>query len=332
MKMKKCIMLANGVLLMALVSCDNAKKTTETEEEKPLRQINVPVFNGDSAYYFVDKQVKFGPRVPNTQAHRKAGDYLIGQFKKYGAAVKVQSFEAETFDHQRVQLRNIIASYNPSSQKRILIAAHWDTRPFADRDEVKKDAPFDGANDGGSGVGIILEMARLVGKSAPTVGVDFILFDGEDWGERDGMSKPPLPDGWVDWWCLGSQYWSKNKGNVSPYYGILLDLVGAKGSKFYREGTSLEFAPKIVEKVWNEAARLGYSNYFVKQNAGAITDDHRYINELGQVPTIDIVHYQPGLGYFGDYHHTTKDNMSIISKETLGVVGDVVMHVLYYEE
>lgn len=248
----------------------------------------------------------------------------------------VQEFSAPTYEGQSLQLRNIIASFYPKKQKRILLAAHWDTRPFADKDADNQNGPMDGANDGASGVGVLLEMARLIGKdSSVSVGVDFILFDGEDWGEPENIQgQVPVPQGWDTWWCLGSQYWSKNKhkANYSAYYGILLDMVGAKRSQFFREGASLQYAPKIVSKIWDTAARLGYSDYFVKQNAGAITDDHIYVNEWAKIPMVDIVHYQAGVGYFGDYHHSQKDNINIISKETLEVVGSTLMHVIYYEE
>jgi len=181
-----------------------------------------------------------------------------------------------------------------------------------------------------------MEIARQLGSSAaPDVGVDLILFDGEDWGEKnDVMNQNPLPQGQDSWWCLGSQYWSKHKHkpNYSAYYGILLDMVGAKDSHFFQEGNSLEYAPKIVDKVWGIASRLGYSSIFVKQKEARITDDHLYINEVAKIPTIDIVHFDPGVGYFGDYHHSQKDNLSLISKETLGAVGTVLMNVIYYEE
>jgi glutaminyl-peptide cyclotransferase len=182
---------------------------------------------------------------------------------------------------------------------------------------------------------VLLEIARVLGQSkAPLVGVDIILFDGEDWGEKDGTSHADLSEEQGSWWCLGSQYWAKNKHkkNYSAYYGILLDMVGSKRAQFFREGGSLEFAGKTVEKVWDRAAQMGYSDYFVKQNVASITDDHVFVNQLAKIPMIDIVHYQAGIGFFGDYHHSTKDNMSIISKETLGAVGNTLMGVIYYEE
>jgi glutaminyl-peptide cyclotransferase len=318
----------------ALVFSCGPKKPAE-ETSVPARIVTVPKFNADSAYYFVDKQVKFGPRVPNTSAHQNAANYFVDQFKKYKAVVTVQEFEATAFDNQRLKLKNIVASYFPEAQKRILLAAHWDTRPFADKDKEKKDAPMDGANDGASGVGVLLEIARALGQSkAPDVGVDIILFDGEDWGEKDGTSHADPPEGQGSWWCLGSQYWAKNKHkkNYSAYYGILLDMVGSKRAQFFREGVSLEFAGKTVEKVWDRAAQMGYSDYFVKQNVASITDDHVFVNQFAKIPMIDIVHYQAGIGFFGDYHHSTKDNMSIISKETLGAVGNTLLSVVYYEE
>lgn len=334
MSIKKIIGLL-GILMFVMVSCNQKKKTTETQV--PLRSVQVPTFNADSAYFFVEKQVKFGPRVPNTKAHDQAANYFIYQFKKNGATVVAQDFDAITWDNQKVQLKNIIASYNPDAKKRILLAAHWDTRPYADKDAEKKNAAFDGANDGASGVGVLLEISRILGQGKmPSVGVDLILFDGEDWGEDASTGQKSaieLADG-NNWWCLGSQYWARHKHqkNYAAYFGILLDMVGSKHAQFFREGGSLEYAPSVVDKVWSTAARLGYTDYFIKTNVGGITDDHVFINEIAKIPTIDIVHYQTGVGFFGDYHHSRKDNFSIISKETLSAVGTTLMNVVYYEE
>lgn len=331
-KVVRFLVIGFGILLLA-GSC----KKEKPKDEKPQRTVAVPAFNADSAFQFVRQQVEFGPRVPNTETHRKAAGYLISRLKNSGASVIEQNFEATSYDNQKLKLKNIIASFAPEKQKRLLLAAHWDTRPFADKDEEKKDAPFDGANDGASGVGILLEIARQLqsAPNAPDVGVDIILFDGEDWGEKDHDQKEyDLPEGLLSWWCLGSQYWArhKHKANYSANYAILLDMVGAKRAHFYREGLSLEFAPRVVEKVWNTAERIGYSDFFVKQNVGEITDDHQFMNRIAKIPTVDIVDYRPGVGFFGDYHHSTKDNLELISKETLKAVGQTLMTIIYDEE
>ena len=321
------------VLGFLIIGC-GPNQNKETSKLEGIESMTIPRFNADSAYTYISQQVSFGPRVPNTASHDKALEYCVQRFKKFGAAVFVQEFEASTFDRKRLQLKNIIASFNPGKQKRILLAAHWDTRPFADKDPFKKGEPFDGADDGGSGVGVLLEIARQIGQQLPAAGVDIIFFDGEDWGEReDQTNQIPPPEGLNSWWCLGSQYWSKHKHNpnYSAYYGILLDMVGAKGARFYREGTSLEYAPKIVEKVWNAAELGGYSNYFIKQNESGLTDDHLFVNQFANIPMIDIINSKPGIG-FGEHHHTQKDNINIIDKATLAAVGQTLLHVIYREE
>lgn len=320
------------LVLMVLVACGPSKK--EETKKEPLKLATAPTVNADSAFYFVEKQVKFGPRVPNSIAHKKTGDYIVATLKRYGARVTEQNFESMAFDGKKLFLRNIIASFYPEKQKRILLAAHWDTRPFADRDAEKPNAEFDGANDGGSGVGVLLEIARLLKSSAqPNVGIDIIFFDGEDYGERRGENQPPLPEGQTHWWILGSQYWASHKHapNYTAYYGILLDMVGAQNSKFFKERGSLDYAPSIVDKVWNTAAQLGSSNIFINQTQGTITDDHVPVNEKAHIPMIDIINYDPVKSDFGDFHHTTKDNLSIIDKEVLGAVAQVIVQVVYNE-
>lgn len=326
------------VILVVLVGCGRDSQKT-SQPEVPAKVVNVPAFNADSAYFFVQKQVDFGPRIPNSAAHKKAGDYFIAQFKTYGAVVKVQEFTATTFDKTRVSLRNIIASFNPEKKKRVLLAAHWDTRPVSSKDPEKPNAPFDGANDGASGVGVLLEVARIISKQPTDVGIDIILFDGEDWGfDTDdkgawgNMESPPLPPGLESWWCLGSQHWSKNKhaGNYTAAFGILLDMVGGKNAQFAYEGVSLDYAASVVDKVWKSAAKLGFSHVFVTEKDGHMTDDHVFVNIHAKIPMIDIISYN-NTGGFGDFHHTQKDNMDNISKETLNAVGQTVLQVIYYE-
>lgn len=326
--MKNRAYLLLGVLLL-FWACGSDKSQDRILE--PIQFKPAPDFNADSAYYFIQKQVDFGPRVPNTDGHRKTRQWLIEKFKSYGLQVQTQDFQARTYDNLTWDLTNIIASYNPSAQKRILLAAHWDTRRIADKDTERIDEPFDGANDGGSGVGVLLEIARTItsSKNPLDIGIDFILFDGEDDGEPE-YSKTRASS--QIWWCLGSQHWSKNlhQPGYSAYYGILVDLVGAKGARFYREGYSMRFAKNIVNKVWSFASELGYSDFFITRDAPEIIDDHLFVNKDANIPMINIVEFSPDYG-FGHYHHTHADNMEIIDRRTLKAVGQTVLFTLYQE-
>lgn len=315
-------------------SCGSDKK--EVEQQVELVTTYVPPFNADSAFQFVKKQVDFGPRVPNTKNHVETGNYLIKTLQKYGWKVEEQNFKSSSFDGVELYLRNIIASYNQKAKKRILLAAHWDTRPFADKDDERQNEPILGANDGASGVGVLLEIARTISiYDSLNVGIDIILFDGEDWGNDTSFQDyVPLRDGLESWWALGSQYWSKNKHHpkYSAYYGILLDMVGGKNAHFYTEGYSNEYAPTIVQKVWSQGRQLGYGQFFINQPAGKITDDHFFVNKNAGIPMIDIIPTDQIEGGFGSFHHTHDDNMEIISKETLKAVGETVLHVIYKEK
>jgi glutaminyl-peptide cyclotransferase len=318
----------NKVLFLGLLTfiygCKSSDKTNN-ESNKPAREVAVPDFSADSAYSFIQEQVDFGPRIPNTSAHIAAGDKIISRLESYGAKVSVQSFEATTYDGVILSLRNIMGSFNPTVKKRILLAAHWDTRPWASKDREEPTSTFDGANDGGSGVGVLLEIARKIQESgSPEVGVDLLFFDGEDWGQ-EGNGRPET-------WCLGSQYWAKNKQGYAAYYGILLDMVGGKNARFPYEGISHRMAKKVLTNVWTTAAEIGYSKYFIPQKESEITDDHYYVNTIAKIPMIDILHWEPEFGYFGNWHHSLRDDMSIIDKNTLKAVGQTVMHVVYYEE
>jgi Zn-dependent M28 family amino/carboxypeptidase len=323
------------VCALSIVACTSPStpETTTTQEEKIVLK-KTPPFEADSAYYFIQKQVDFGKRVPNTPAHEKCAEYLAKTLQKYNFEVQTQKFEAVRYDGVKLKSFNIIGSFNPKASKRILLAAHWDSRAFDDKEQkdTTKYKPIDGANDGGSGVGVLLEIARTLHKTdlKLPIGVDIIFFDSEDQGTPEGIknSKP-------DTWCLGSQYWAKNKHkeNYTAYFGILLDMVGAKGAKFYKEGTSMQYAGDITQKVWNLAGALGYGQIFVNKNCPAITDDHTYVNQIAKIPMLDIVEFDDTNeeSFFANYHHTSKDNMEIIDKKTLKAVGETILQILYQE-
>jgi len=319
------------VVILATQSCKTKTSDENTAAAEAIKLVASPAFNADSAYQFVKKQVDFGPRVPNTAAHKACGDYLVNALKKYGLEVTEQTFLATTYDGKKLNARNIIGSFNPKASKRILLTSHWDSRPFADQDSLEKNKPVPAANDGASGVGILLEIARTLSAAStkPDLGVDIIFFDAEDWGNSD-VAKDKYSG-----YCLGSQHWAANKHipNYTAYFGVLLDMVGAKGATFPKEGYSVQLAESVVKEIWDIAAQLGYSNYFLDQRGSAITDDHVPVNEVAKIPMVDIIHTQPNnlaQTFFKDWH-TTHDTMENIDPKTLKAVGQTLVQVLFQE-
>ncbi|MFN8437263.1 MAG: M28 family peptidase [Cytophagales bacterium] len=326
--------------ILIFQSCKKSKNTdTTTENNTSSNAVELayaPEANADSAFKFVQKQVDFGKRIPNTIPHKNCAKYFVETFKKYNWEVIEQKFEAPAYDKTILKLTNIVASYNPKATKRILLAAHWDTRPFADQDPDQKNhkKPIDGANDGGSGVGVLLELARAINecKTKPGIGIDIVLFDGEDYGtpsfaeHEEGSSKT---------WCLGSQYWSKNTHtpNYQAYYGILLDMVGAKDAKFAKDGTSRMFATDVQEMIWNVAASMKLENTFTNMYSDEIIDDHLFVNKDAKIPMVDIIEYEPSDGaYFSKTWHTLEDNIDNIDKNSLKKVGDLLLQLVYREK
>ncbi len=331
---KKISILVLSLAFLASCGGEEKAKIQPAHKEKPreVARVKTPVFNQDSAYQFIQAQVDFGPRVPNTEAHRNCATWLETTLKNYGATTLVQEAVVTAFNGDKLNMKNIIAQFSPEKAKRVMLFAHWDTRPVADKDTQRKSEPIDGANDGGSGVGVLLEIARQLYQTEPNIGVDIILFDAEDYGTFEGSISSMK-----DSWCLGSQYWAENPpiANYRPAYGILLDMVGAANAQFPKEYISMYHARKVVEKVWTTAKKLGYGNYFIEKELSqyqAITDDHLYVNALANIPSIDIISYDPIENTFGDFHHTHEDNMDIIDKNTLKAVGQTVMEVVYQEQ
>lgn len=336
MMKRSFLKLKNSAVLLtacAIVSCSPEKQKEEPVivPQNPVSKPRLipPEFNDDSAYAFVKAQADMGPRVPGSKSHEKSITYFKKQFEKFGAQVIVQSGNTTTFDKKSWVLKNVIATINPESANRILLAAHYDSRPFSEKetDPKLKEKACPGVNDGASGAGVLLEVARVLQQKNPGIGVDIILFDLEDYGMPNG--GPDMADSW----CLGSQYWSKNphKQNYTARFGVLLDMVGAKDAMFAREGYSVFYANDIVTKVWKAAEVCGSGKYFNKEEYGEITDDHYYINKIAEIPCVDILHYDIYKGSFFDHHHKNTDDLSTIDKNTLKAVGQTLLEVIYNE-
>ncbi|NLY24470.1 MAG: M28 family peptidase [Bacteroidales bacterium] len=326
------VALTAGMLLTVLtVSCNSCQSARSIAVAEPYLQQS-PDFNADSAYRFVEQQVAFGPRVPGTAAHSDCGDWLAEKLMSFGAQVVQQRADITHYDGRNLPIRNIIGSYQPALEKRVLLFAHWDSRPFADEesDEERQRQPIAGADDGASGVGVLLEIARQLQLQPAGVGVDIIFFDLEDWGQPSFDTQ--MVEG--DWWCLGSQYWAEHPHNddYKAAYGILLDMVGSPNATFLKEEYSVHYAPGVVEKVWSTAARLGYGSYFPPHRGGYITDDHLPVNRQQRAPSINIINLKRDTPTgFGPHWHTLNDDMRNIDRNSLKASGQTVMEVIYLE-
>ncbi len=326
-----------SLLVIALAaiafSCGSSDTPVSKEADEAKEVLNIPKFNGDSAYAYVEHQVNFGPRVPGTEAHSACASWLEKSMQRFADTVIVQAFRARAYNGEVLRGKNIIASFNIKNNKRVMLCAHWDSRPYADYDPDASlhNTPIDGANDGASGVGVLMEVARQFSMQHPSIGVDIIFFDLEDYGPpQDAQSSA------TENWGLGSQHWSKNP-HVPAYrarYGILLDMVGVKDATFLKEGFSMMYAPARVKKVWNIAHSLGYGSYFPDEFGSYITDDHYFVNTIANIPTINIIHLEAEAetGSFFRHWHTVNDNLEHIDRNTLKIVGTVVLNVVYKEK
>lgn len=307
---RSIILLMLAVLTMA---CSQGNTENKTEVLRPNFQCNA-----DSLLGFVKAQTDFGARVPNSQAHTACEEYLVSTFERYGCKVEQQKSDIIAHDGKVLHSNNIIASINPHAKIRIFIASHYDSRPWCSEEALKEDAeqPVMGANDGASGVAVMLEMARVIVPDSTDLGIDFICFDMEDYGVSEAEHS----------YCLGSQYWAKQTktNGYKAAYGILLDMVGGPDAKFYREKVSDYFAKDIVSKVWNVAACYGIADMFIDKEGGAITDDHYYVNAIAGIPCIDIIDFTPERG-FPDTWHTKRDVVDNISAQTLYDICNVLL-------
>jgi glutaminyl-peptide cyclotransferase len=289
----------------------------QNQQAKPTLQI--PTFSGARAFELLVQQTRFGPRNPGSSGHAACREFLANEMRKYADDVKLQEFSHIGYQGERFQLTNIVASFNPNANDRILLCAHWDTRPRAENDEdtARRHDPIIGANDGASGVAVLLELASLFKQRRPQVGVELILFDGEDYGM----------EGDIDRYLLGSRHFALNKpANYSPRFGILIDMVGDKFLDIPKEQHSSKYALDIVEMVWNKARELGYPQ-FTNEVGDLITDDHLPLNEVG-IKTIDLIDFN-----YPDptnrFWHSHKDIPENCSAESLEAVGTVLTHVVF---
>ena len=323
------------ISLVGLMVCCTTKKPPV--EEEPVVSIQ---FDADSAYAFCAPQCDFGPRVMNSEAHERCSAWIQQKFQQYGYQVEMQKADLKGYDGTILKSTNIIAKA-PSLKERaggeaILICAHWDSRPWADNDPDSTNwrKPVMAANDGASGVAVMLELARLIQQNdSLNITVDFICFDAEDWG----IPQWDETGNGADSWALGSQYWAKtltaNPSTQNYSYAILLDMVGGQGAKFYQESYSLQKASAIVEKVWRAANVAGYGSFFPMKEGVGVTDDHLPVNDVANIPCIDIINYYPDCpqGSFGPTWHSIYDDMQHIDKNTLQAVGQTLVQLIYNE-
>lgn len=326
--MYKSLVFASALLLAACGGDADQPQTVDnntTVADAPVKS-NAPAFNADSAYAHIATQVGFGPRVPGTEAQLKCADWMQAQLKNYCDTVYRQQTTVTAGDGKtKLRCINIIGAINPAAKRRVLMLAHWDSRPWADRDPVNKDQPIVAADDGASGVGVLIELSRAIKeKNLPAdVGVDILMTDVEDWGKSEWGENS---------YALGTQYWAHNP-HVAGYTaeaGILLDMVGARDARFPIEANSQQYARNVLVQVWQAAADAGYGKYFVYENGGGITDDHVPVNEITKIPTIDIINLPQGSSTgFVPHWHTHNDNMDVIDRNTLKAVGQTLLQYLY---
>ena len=317
-----------------LFGCHTTKKT-QTEEQTAVKVL----FDADSAYLFCQQQCDFGPRTMNSEAHEQCAQWIAQKFTQYGYQVTLQKADLKGYDGTILKSSNIIATAPAAGDSgafanRLLVCAHWDSRPWADNDPDSANwhKPVMAANDGASGVAVMLELARQLQQHDSTnVAVDFVCFDAEDWGVPQWSNQSD-----ADSWALGAQYWAANcpQSVAKNYrYAILLDMVGGQGAKFYHEGFSLEHARPVVDKIWQAASAAGYGSFFPSQPGGYVTDDHVPVNEKAHIPCVDIINHYPECpqSNFGPTWHTVNDDMQHLDRNTLKAVGQTLIQLIYSE-
>lgn len=329
--MNKILICFAAVALVTIVMACKSGRVAGNDAEAD--SVSVPSFSADSAMAHVLRQCEFGARVLGTQAHDDCAQYIVEAFKAQGCEVTRQDAEFTLYNGQKYKGCNIIASTNSEAKTRIMLCAHWDSRPWADADPDERNhkKPVMAANDGASGVAVLIELARQLKLLKAEVGIDFVCFDAEDVGVPDwDNTYTGTEEEEEATWCLGSQYWAHNPHRVDFEFAILLDMVGGKGAAFYREQFSMYYAPTVVARVWEAARDAGYSSSFVNEDGGGITDDHLPLNRIAQIPTIDIISYYPNQrpGFCPTWH-TVNDTPENIDPFSMKVVGQTLLQLIY---
>lgn len=324
-------MISSIALCMALVMGCKQNQQVDATLPEPKMETKAD-FNADSAFNLVKKQCDMGPRTPRSPGHSRCEQFIINKLKSYGADTVVsQKGYVKAFTGESLPLHNILGRFNAKAPRRILIFAHYDTRPWADHedDESLHSTPIPGANDGGSGVAVLLEMARHINELNPSIGVDLLFTDVEDYGNSDGFEDQSYT------WGLGAQYFANHlpySRDSLPIYGIGVDMVGGKNATFRKGYYSDQYAPTINNKVWNIAEQSGYKDRFVDQRGGGIVDDFLFINE-GGIPSINIIEaHNPETGSFPATWHTLKDDINHIDPQSLKAVGQTLLNLISVEK
>lgn len=314
--MKKVLLLL--AIAVAISSCskksgNEQKQHAQEQQAARIPTVPMPHFDAQKAFDFLVRQVDFGPRAPNTEAHAKCLQYFSHEFQKYADSVQLQHFNVPGYGGTLLHLTNVIAHFNMKSKIRILLSAHWDSRPRADHQPGGPvDKPIPGADDGASGVAVLLELARDFKQAPPPVGVDMILWDGEDYGR----------EGDLNYYCLGSKYWAATiPAGYHPLFDINLDMIGQKNLRIPEEGYSVQYAPDVVKLVWNTAAEMGVTQ-FVDTTGESIYDDHLQLDNIG-LKAIDLIDFNY------KYWHTLEDTPDKCSPQSLSAVGRVLLEVIY---
>lgn len=323
--MKRLLLLAL-VLTIQFTGCGekDAPQKTNISQYRIELATKIPDFDSINVMNYIKRQLDFGPRNPNSFGHRQTMLFLHDELSKFGDTTFIQKFSYPGYNNERLELGNIISSFNPSNPNRILFCAHWDTRPRAEKDinDQQKTLPIPGANDGASGVGILIELAKVLKNTKINYGIDIVLFDAEDYGTEGDLIN----------YSIGAKYFSQNRPSyIKPAFGILLDMVGDKNAVFKREPNSMRYAPDIVDLVWKIATQIGASS-FSNQISSPIYDDHIPLGEMG-MKVIDIIDADlveaetpnPERNYW----HTHNDTIENLSPKTLGEIGRVLLHLIY---